>query len=417
MSGFFRAKKTGTYRFFTNSSDKNILEIDGDDIIVNNNINQISYANKSLIAGRYYLFNLYYGNVGSVYPPVAFTSASNSLTVTGQTYGNGNYVASASSTTSSLREARFAFDRTTERWQSTTSRYNGATGSYIGSVSTTTTQGNIVGEWLQLQLPSAIAVNKFTLTSGGSARPKGVKLLGSNTGLNDWVIMFSTVNLDLNDPDGNFGFSETITINLSNSVAYSYYRLVVETSKGEGSSFIIIQELSLIENKFLSCGYTEPNEDGTSGGSTNPDDFIQNATGLTTYYDINPETQPAITSASFPLVIEDNTLQGLFRVSPLALYYNRSDFATTKHEILYIASDDLFNNFNGTFKNYIQLHEKPVANDNERKRFTQFSSDMSFECELNGRIEVRFRRGTVESNAFRYAMLILDVERVPTKQL
>jgi hypothetical protein len=169
--------------------------------------------------------------------------------------------------------------------------------------------------------------------------------------------------------------------------------------------------------QWLSAGYLEPLDDGTTTNSINLNDFITNATGLTTYYDINPQTQPTQTTNAFPLVIEDDTLQGLFRVSPLALYINRTNFTSTKHQILYIASDDLFNSFNATYKTYIQVHEKPVANDNERKRFTQFSSDMSFECELNGRIEVRFRRGNAEPINWRYAMLILDVERIPVKQI
>lgn len=167
----------------------------------------------------------------------------------------------------------------------------------------------------------------------------------------------------------------------------------------------------------FSSGYLEPNDNGTTSGSTNINDFITNGAGLTTFYDINPETQPTQTTSNFPLILKDATLQGLFRVSPIALYFNRSNFATSKHDILYIASDDLFNNFNGTYKNYIQIHEKPVANDVERKRFTQFSSDMSFICELNGKIEVRFRRGQFEPNAFRHAMLILDVERIPVEQI
>lgn len=189
-----------------------------------------------------------------------------------------------------------------------------------------------------------------------------------------------------------------------NMVAGRYYK--IDFYYGESS---VGQEFS--------AGYLEPLDNGTTSGSTNLNDFIRNATGLTTYYDINPETQPALTTGDFPLVIEDGTLQGLFRVSPLAVYINRTNFTGGKHSILYIASDDLFNNFNGTYKNYIQIHEKPVANDIERKRFTQFSSDMSFECDLNGRIEVRFRRGSNEPTAWRYAMLILDVERIPTKYL
>jgi len=144
---------------------------------------------------------------------------------------------------------------------------------------------------------------------------------------------------------------------------------------------------------------------------------IFNHTGLTTYYDINPENLTTETTSSFPLTYLDGSLQGNFRVSPLALYINRPKFSGGKGTLFYLASDELFNNFNGTYKNYIQLHEKPVADDDERKRFTQFSSDMSFECELDGKIEIVFRRGVNEPISWTYAMVILDVERIPTKTL
>lgn len=184
-----------------------------------------------------------------------------------------------------------------------------------------------------------------------------------------------------------------------NTVAGTYYKIDVyygESSVGEE----------------FSAGYLEDNST-----STNINQFTTNATGLTTYYDINPHTQPVITSPNFPLVCLDHSLQGLFRVSILALYINRGQFATNKHRVFYMVSNELFNNFNGTYKNYIQLHEKPVANDIERKRFTQFSSDMSFECELDGKIEVVFRRGDEEPAQWRHAMLVLDVERIQTKRV
>lgn len=169
--------------------------------------------------------------------------------------------------------------------------------------------------------------------------------------------------------------------------------------------------------QLFSAGYLEPDDDGTNNNSTNLNDFIKNATGLTTYYDIDPTSFSNVLQVAIPLTIQDNTLQGLFRVSLLAVYINRTQFSTGKHELVYIASDDLFNNFNGTYKNYIQIQDKPIANEVERKRFTQFSSDMSFECELDGKIEINIRRGDTEPYSYRYAMVILDVERIPTKNI
>lgn len=183
-----------------------------------------------------------------------------------------------------------------------------------------------------------------------------------------------------------------------NTVAGTYYK--IDIYYGESTL-----------GQWFSAGYLEGNST-----STNISDFITNATGLTTYYEFDPTTQTPL-QASIPLKIQDNTLQGLFRVSLIAVYINRAQFTSEKHQLVYIASDDLFNNFNGTYKNYIQIQDKPIVNEIERKRFTQFSSDMSFECDLNGKIEINIRRGDTEPYSYRYAMVILDVERIPTKTL
>jgi hypothetical protein len=384
VSGFFRAKKTGTYRFFTYSNDKNILEIDGDDIIVNNDLKQNTFANKSLIAGRYYSFNLYYGSRVFNYPPVPLVTNGGELT--GQLYGNGVYTVTSSSNTS----GRTAFDL------------------FDGAGSWRPQNTDRVGAWVQLELPNAIVLGAFqvnTFTGGGAGVPRKFKIEGSNDNFATSVLLNET------DWDVDQG-SKTIEIDPPVNQAFKYFRLT-NLEVGYGTSFIQYNyPLMFYEKANISTGYLEPNDNGTNTGSTDPNDFIKNATGLTTYYDINPQTQPVLITSNFPLVMEDDTLQGRFRVSPLALYINRPNFLTSKYDIFYIASDELFNNFNGTYKNYIQLHEKPIADDNERKRFTQFSSDMSFECELNGKIEIRIRRGDFEPVTFRYFMVILDVERL-----
>jgi len=400
VTGFFRAKKTGTYRFFTSSNDKNILEIEGDDIIVNTDIFQTLYANKSLIEGRYYPFNLYYGSRIFEYPPVAMTG--NTTNVAGQLYGNGAYTANASS--NALNQGWNVFDKTGAQWRSG--------GFYPNPTGTTTLTGGTVinGEWVEIILPSAIILDKFMIepSSTNSPRPRMIKLVGRNNNADNWDVIYEVDSVSFN------------MINVNPNKSFRQYRLVILSIISTASvNYTQVQELYLYEKPSLTCGYTEPNEDGTSTGSTNPNDFIKDATGLTTYYDINPDTQPTETSNAYPLLYLDNTLEGLFKVSILALYMNRTAFSTGRDNIMYLASDELFNNFNGTYKNYIQLHENPLANllVTPNKRFNQFSSDMSFECELNGKIEVRLRRGTTEPIGWRYLMLILDVERLPVEKI
>ena len=241
--------------------------------------------------------------------------------------------------------------------------------------------------------PDNVPIQYFKITSNYNSAIYSHKLwystLPTNTNVKANLYVNNTLLLDVNN--GTYDFlPQTATINL---VAGSYYLMDLYLGKNS--------------NAYFSAYYIEPN-------SSNK---ISNANGLTTYYETNPQTQQVETVSTYPLKIEDGRLQGLCRVSPVALYFNRANFSGGKHTLFYMASDDLFNNFNGTYKNYIQLHEKPVANDNERKRFTQFSSDMSFECYLNGKIEVVFRRGVNEPITWRYAMLILDVERIPFKKI
>ena len=168
------------------------------------------------------------------------------------------------------------------------------------------------------------------------------------------------------------------------------------------------------QGQWLSVGFNEPNNDGTNNNSTNINDFITNGTGLTTFYDTDPTTQVAINTAFSPLVYDDYSLRGLYKVSFLAVYFNRGNFGTSKNDLCYIASDELFNPNNGTYKDYIIIDENPIRNDaNDLKHAVQFSNDMTFLCELNGHIQIMFRRGINEPVAFRYAMVILDVEPVP----
>lgn len=412
LTGFFRANKTGTYRFFTTSYGKSILEIDGNDLITNNDLtNQTQFANKALVAGNYYTFNLYYGIPPFAYPPTGIVNPTlNTNTIAGQPYGNGSYTASASSVGSGI--AYNAIDKDTlTRWRCVTA-YTGGEYTGIGGVFTTTatTSGDRLGEWLQVQLPSAIVLDSFYLRgreASTSIRPKGIVVLGSNNPANPWNILYESQDIGFTS-----NFEDTFFLS-SSPPAYNYYRIVM-TSVNSGT-YGEIWELTLYDKPILSCGYLEPNDDGTTSGSTTTTDFITNATGLETYYDISPDDTLIVeNSSAYPLLHLDSSLQGLYRISPLVLYYNRGAFSTGKGNILYIASDDLFNNNNGTYKNYIQLHEKPVYNDIEKKRFVEFSSDMSFECELEGKIEIVFRRGTTEPVQFRYALLVLDVERLST---
>lgn len=426
LSGYFRAKYTGSYIFYTTSDDASFLYVNNIPIVLNGgtHASQTVFGIFHMVAGRYYNIDIYYGestdgqefNAGyyepnsTEIPELPLTGYN--TTLTGVKY-SGDYVVSSSQETTGSESYR-AFNKTyysEDRFSSIGNIYNKSSGgynTYYSDAGTATTSlvggGTYRGEWLQIELPEAIRIKHFKITRRSGTAVTALidlfKVFGTNDPTTGWIQLYERTTPGIFWNTANVYEVKSFDI-ATNESEYKYYRLAV--NKTQTNSAYGIGELLL---------YTEV-------PPTNTDSYIKNATGLTTYYDIDPENTTTLveTSANYPLTILDGSLQGLFRVSPLALYINRPNFSDTKHEIFYMASDELFNNFNGTYKNYIQLQEKPVANDIERKRFSQFSSDMSFECELDGKIEIRFRRGNAEPVSWRYAMVVLDVERIPTKKI
>ena len=172
------------------------------------------------------------------YPPIAMTA--DSLNVNGNTYGNGNYIASASDSATGLLPFN-AFNDTTAQWRSvslyptTTNVTNTPTGY------TNTTAGPIIGEWIQLQLPNAIKLKSFViaLNSISATHPSKAKLLGSNNPANAWNILYETDDMPYSN------LSPT-TIYVNANELYTYYRLVILTGGGS-QPYVNIVELTFFE--------------------------------------------------------------------------------------------------------------------------------------------------------------------------
>jgi hypothetical protein len=158
------------------------------------------------------------------WPPAAMTS--NTTTYTGQSYGNSTFVTTASVPNSSIW---VIFDNNINTYyeQATAFPYNAATGAYGGSNATTISSASVSGEWFQLQLPTSIVLRSYTLVGRQDnnwwrrRNPTTFWIAGSNNGT-DWSNVHQQS--DIKPPQ------EGITINVpvtSNSVAWSYYRLVV----------------------------------------------------------------------------------------------------------------------------------------------------------------------------------------------
>jgi len=115
------------------------------------------------------------------YPPLPLTS--NTQVISGQPYGNGTYVASASAGTNVQR----AFDRDPSLIYISAALYNSADGYYIGSATTTVGGVVILGEWVQLALPTTISVAMYAFQSSSATapdrhRPRDWTVAGSNDG-------------------------------------------------------------------------------------------------------------------------------------------------------------------------------------------------------------------------------------------
>jgi hypothetical protein len=162
------------------------------------------------------------------YPPAPMSSYL--LDTTGNTavtYGQGKYVASASSEYSGL-PAWAAFDKSSSSlWAAGNVTYTGPGGTYVGSITTVDTLGvAYAGEWIQVQTPMSIILSTYTLLnySGDSAKgPSKWWILGSRDGLN-WTLVDSRTSVAYS--------SSLLTFTPSSTQAYSFYRFVISQTTG-----------------------------------------------------------------------------------------------------------------------------------------------------------------------------------------
>ena len=159
------------------------------------------------------------------YPRVAMTQNDES--------GTSGYVASASTVLSSDWEPYEAFNTIAgeeDGWHDVGSTYS--TGVYTGSNSVTPVTGvDVEGEWIQIQLPEKIKLEKVRLAprSVYSGRmPKDATILGSINGT-DWYIVTSWSGQTY--MSGN----NYTTINVDSEQYYNYYVLVVEALGADSS--------------------------------------------------------------------------------------------------------------------------------------------------------------------------------------
>jgi hypothetical protein len=152
------------------------------------------------------------------YPPSAMTG--DTMALSGFGYGDGTYVASASSTFSSLTPFN-AFDRSSGPWVSAVAYENlGLTvlGGYTGSTTTTVADVEYAGEWLQLQLPTAVFADEVHLMHNIVVFPGSLVIAGSNNGAT-WSLISSHLDMPPWERDQKLVTGVT--------TAYTHLRLIV----------------------------------------------------------------------------------------------------------------------------------------------------------------------------------------------
>jgi hypothetical protein len=175
------------------------------------------------------------------YPPAPMTSYLLDTTSNASvTYGQGKYVASASSELGGGYVAYYAFDKNiTSLWACADNAYNTASPyNYVGSVTTLDILGNSYqGEWIQIQLPVSILLSSYTWYNGSwaSAAPRTYYVLGSRDGIN-WTLVDSRSGLSY------AAASQTFTVSATQS--YNFFRIVTTNLTGNNRA-VVFNELTL----------------------------------------------------------------------------------------------------------------------------------------------------------------------------
>ena len=174
-------------------------------------------------------------SIERMYPPVRnFTAAT--TTLSGQTYGNGTYVVSYSSTYGSSIDPWNCFNTANPGGAWPNNRYTAGTFN-----STSFIVAGYLGDWLKIQLPVAIKLTRFeflmrTDTQGIRERsPKNFKIYGSNDNIT-WVEL-------VNKTDAVYDTSfRYIQLTQDITTAYTYYGLVVNKLLGSTADTLNFDE-------------------------------------------------------------------------------------------------------------------------------------------------------------------------------
>jgi len=167
------------------------------------------------------------------YPPIGL-SGNPTTTLSGLSYGNGNYVATASSyyTAGPTCYPFMIFDKISagaanqNTW--TTGPFACWGGSYYGTYYTTVANiGNVYGEWVDLLLPNQILLSSYSLQSDItiSRSPSAWLIVGTNNGGVTWNLVDSQTNILFSTAN------QVLYFTPSNPGLYNEYRIIVKAQQ------------------------------------------------------------------------------------------------------------------------------------------------------------------------------------------
>jgi len=248
------------------------------------------------------------------YPPAPMSSYLLDTTSNASvTYGQGKYVASASSEYNipgaGGYSAWYAFDKVTSAstpngdWASVA---NYSAGTYTGSVVTVDTLGNAyTGEWIQLQMPVSVLLTSFASYNVNPYGPTLFWLLGSRDGIN-WTLVFKY--------SGASFASQTFTVNATQS--YNYYRFVAGALQS-GYGTTNMYELIFYGTEESLC---ITNDSKIGVGIANPQRSLEVAGDLVT---------GGTVSAGNPLMYRNRIINGDMRIAQRGTSVTNSGGSTT----------------------------------------------------------------------------------------
>ncbi len=222
----------------------------------------------------YIIFNVYMSSKSNIeetflditnltskrYPPIKGTNLqvssdkkTQTFTVSGQNYGNGEYIISQSSIWNNWNDYMGvnSFDFSENHYTRGNYSYSSGVpavgtystnGSYAGNINTVY-NGNVnyKGEWIQIKLPKNILLISYTIIcySTNWGHLKSFVVLGSNDG-NTWKLLDNQTLSTLTSNKWNFNIS-----NIDFSNLFSYYRICVNTINSGGATWYLLDELLL----------------------------------------------------------------------------------------------------------------------------------------------------------------------------